>query len=626
MNSSKTSWRSITQSHWQQFLSITQPYWQRFVAITRPYWVDPGVKWEARAWLAGVLTLLGIVVLINLKMSYLNKTLMDSLQDIFASNVMLNQAGANTATLLQAKAQHLADAYKTIGWFLGLFAFGACLIGAYHWVRDRLILHWRAWMTADLSRKYFAGAYYRLNCDENSADNPDDRIQEVREFVRLLVILLADFLESALKIIVFLAVLYKIYPWLLPLAIVYPAAGSVVMILLFIKLIQLKFKQLVKEADFRFSLGHVRRYAEQIAFYQGAEQEAEEVRLRFMEVVSNYKLVLLRALRVTVASKFYKFMIIVIPTLIMLPALRDSKLTLGDLTQADMAFAMIMESMSLVVLAYEDITSFLAQTVRLGTFNEALEAPVETTGETIQMQLGSSISLEDVTLLTPDRKLTLIEHLSLTVAPGKDLLIIGPSGAGKSSLFRAIRGLPLWNHGEGTILRPEIHNLMFIPQAPYMMMRTSLRKQLFYPFGPRDKVSDADLYRTLAEVNLSDLPSRLGANGLDETKNWANVLSLGEQQRLAAARLLLAKPQYVFFDEGTNSLDRSNEQHICTIVQKLQSSGSTFISIAHNDALTKLHKQILELTGDGNWRLYPAGEEATAETLPSGIKDKSRIF
>ncbi len=591
---------------WQQLLSDTKPYRRRFVSITKPYWVDPAVKWQARGWLAAVLILLVMVALINLEMSYLNNDFMSAFQDIFASNGKLAQPGADTAAVLQERAKHIDAAYYTIKIFLALFAIGALVVAWYKWVRDRLILHWRTWLTAYLCQKYFSGgAYYRLNIDEGAADNPDDRIQEVREFVRLLVTMLSDFLDSAVTIGMFLIVLYNIYPALLPLAVIYPALGTIVILYLARALIQLKFNQLQKEADFRFAMGHVRRFAEQIAFYQGEKPEAEEVYIRFMALADNFKKVLSRLRTVTVASKFYKYMIIVIPSLIMLPALIDGQLKLGDLTQADMAFAMILESLSLVVLSYDSITELLAQTVRLGSFHEALECPVERSENTVDVEIGPNISLEGVSILTPDRKLTLIKNLSLTVAPGEDLLIKGPSGTGKTSLFRVIRGLPLWSQGEGRIVRPEVEDLMFMPQAPYMMMQASLRKQLFYPFGPRGKVPDEELYRTLKEVNLADLPKRLGASGLDETKNWANVLSLGEQQRLACARMLLAKPRYVFFDEGTNSLDPVNEERIYRL---LQESGTTFISIAHRDTLSKYHKQILEFTGDGNWRIYAAGE------------------
>jgi len=206
--------------------SKAQLYWQRFISVTKPYWIDPGITFQSRGWLAAVLVLLAMVTLINLDMSYLNKQLMNALQDIFAANIKLEQTNANTTLLLEEKAAQVALAHESIKSFLYLFAIGAVVVGMYKWVRERFILHWRAWMTDDLSRQYFAGAYYRLNFEENSADNPDDRIQEVREFIHLLVILLADFLSSLVTICAFLVVLCQIYPTLLPLAIIYPFGGT----------------------------------------------------------------------------------------------------------------------------------------------------------------------------------------------------------------------------------------------------------------------------------------------------------------------------------------------------------------------------------------------------------------
>ncbi len=586
--------------YWRKATAPLSPHWQRFASVTKPYWIDPSAKWKARGLLAAVLVLLMMVTSINLVMSYLNKNFMDALQGIFEVNIKLGQPGADSALLLEGKAAQVAAAYDAIKMFLTLFAVGAVIVGLYKWVRERFILHWRAWLTDNLSVKYFDGAYYRLNQDETATENPDDRIQEIRQFVHLLVTLLADFLGSLVTIAVFLVVLYKIYPTLLPLAVFYPLGGTLAIMYMARNLIKLKLAQLIKEADFRFAMGHVRRFAEQIAFYQGERQELEEVQLRFSEVVNNYKKVLAKFRNVTMASKFYEYMIIVIPSLIMLPALIDGHLKLGDLTQADMAFGMIMSSLSIVVTSFDSITEFLAQTERLGTFQKSLEEPPVSANGTIGMEVGPHIEVHDVTLLTPDRKVTLVKHLSLAVEPGQDLLIKGPSGSGKSSLFRMIRGLLV--QGEGKVTRPDIARLMFIPQAPYMMMRSSLRKQLFYPYAPEVNISDEELYEMLAQVNLAELPQRLGAEGLDEVKNWANVLSLGEQQRFACARMLLAKPDFVFFDEGTNSLDPENEERIYRL---LQESGTTFISIAHRETLTRYHKQVLELTGGGSWRLYP---------------------
>ncbi|RPH58756.1 MAG: ATP-binding cassette domain-containing protein, partial [Burkholderiales bacterium] len=179
------------------------------------------------------------------------------------------------------------------------------------------------------------------------------------------------------------------------------------------------------------------------------------------------------------------------------------------------------------------------------------------------------------------------------------LMIVGDSGGGKSSLLRAIGGL--WDAGAGRIVRPGPEEMMFLPQQPYMVLG-SLRSQLLYPDRAR-QVSDEELYRLLERVNLPDLAQHFG--GLDAELDWAKVLSIGEQQRLAFARVLLARPRYVMLDEATSALDVGNEEGL---YRELAATSTTPVSVSHRPALLKFHRQVLELTGDGNWRLHRADD------------------
>jgi putative ATP-binding cassette transporter len=205
-----------------------------------------------------------------------------------------------------------------------------------------------------------------------------------------------------------------------------------------------------------------------------------------------------------------------------------------------------------------------------------------------------------VSLLTPDRKRTLAQDLSLAIAHGggKGLLIVGESGSGKSSILRAIAGL--WNKGAGVITHPELKEMLFLPQRPYMILG-SLRNQLLYP-GNAD-VSDEELHAVLKKVNLADLPEALG--GLNAEMDWTSVLSLGEQQRLIFARLLLAKPRYAILDEATSALDEANEERL---YQLLAETATTYVSVGHRKSLVAYHDNVLELNCDSTWRLVPAEE------------------
>jgi vitamin B12/bleomycin/antimicrobial peptide transport system ATP-binding/permease protein len=261
-----------------------------------------------------------------------------------------------------------------------------------------------------------------------------------------------------------------------------------------------------------------------------------------------------------------------------------------------------LRAFSVIVSRIESLSAFAASINRLTVFTDTLEAERAVSrpeGTAIDVVVDSQLSLQRVTLETPKHQKTLVRDLSLAISPGEGLLIVGPSGAGKSSLLRAIAGL--WDAGTGRLVRPELGEMLFLPQRPYMILG-SLRSQLLYPNISSD-IEESELRRILTAVNLADLPDRLG--GFDADLDWAEILSLGEQQRLAFARLLLTQPRYAILDEATSALDLKNEQHL---YEQLQSTKTTVVSVGHRLSLLKFHQQVLELLNDGNWRLISAEE------------------
>ena len=246
---------------------------------------------------------------------------------------------------------------------------------------------------------------------------------------------------------------------------------------------------------------------------------------------------------------------------------------------------------------FEFLTSFIAGIERLESFFKVLEEPQALpleNGNIIDTVEDSRLSLQHLTLQTPNYKITLVNDLSIELQPGEGLLIMGASGCGKSSILRAIAGL--WNSGTGTIYRPPLAEILFLPQRPYLILG-SLRDQLLYPRTDLN-ISDAKIYQALEEVNLPDLAARFG--GLDIVQNWDSVLSMGEQQRVAFARLLLTKPRYTILDEATSALDVENEQGL---YQHLQTLSTTYISVGHRPTLLQYHHQVLEVFGDQTWQV-----------------------
>ncbi|MEM9449857.1 MAG: ABC transporter ATP-binding protein/permease [Cyanobacteria bacterium P01_E01_bin.6] len=487
--------------------------------------------------------------------------------------------------------------------YAGIIILAIPIIVLYRYTRLKLGLFWRDWLTKFFFNRYFANrAYYELdsNAANTEIDNPDQRITEdIKSFTKITLEFLLDILDSILTLISFSAVLYSISKSLTVGLLIYATFGTAVAVIAGQRLIKINYDQLRLEANFRYGMVHVRDNAESIAFYRGEGLEQQQVLERLSKAIQNFDLLIIWQSIIDLFRYGYNYFTRIVPYLIVAPLYFAGETDFGTIGQAYLAFSQVLGALSIVTNQINDISSFAASINRLGSFYERLQNPLDSPEnahrQRIQSTISQHIGSQNLTLFTPNNEQKLIENLSFEMQSGEQLLIVGPSGCGKSSLMRAIAGL--WTNGEGTITCPDVSEILFLPQRPYMLLGT-LREQVVYP-NIRATVSDEDIYDVLTKVNLASLPERVG--GLTVELDWPTVLSLGEQQRLAFARILLSQPRYAMLDEATSALDVTNERELYELMKDME---VTYVSVGHRPSLLEYHEKVLVLGDDkAGWQL-----------------------
>ncbi|HWO03769.1 MAG TPA: ABC transporter ATP-binding protein/permease [Methylomirabilota bacterium] len=551
--------------------------------LIRPYWFSED-RWAGRG-------LLLVVVVLNLFIVYIN-VLLSKWYNLFYNSLQDKDFAAFSSLLIR------------FSWLAGLFIVAA----VYQiYLNQMLQIRWRRWLTERYLGAWLTdGAYYRMQLTSGETDNPDQRISDdLRLFVTGALSLSIGGMRAVVTLVSFLGILWGLSGSVtLPIgagvtlpgymvwaALAYAIAGTWLTNLIGRPLVRLNFNQQRYEADFRFSLVRFRENTEGVALYGGEADEMRSFRERFASVVRNWWDIMRQQKRLTWFTSGYGQAAIIFPILVAAPRYFRGEIPLGALMQTSQAFGQVQDSLSFIITSYTDIAEWRAVVLRLLGFERALaRVRAEAAVEGVRHGTGAAgaLSLDRVNLALPGGR-SLMEGVSFDIQPGDTTLISGPSGAGKSTLFRAIAGI--WPFGRGEIRMPHDGRVLFLPQKPYLPIGT-LREVVSYPTPPAG-LADGALREALQVVGLPELAARL-----DETAHWAQALSPGEQQRIAFARALVQKPDWLFLDEATSAVDEETEARLYSLLRD-RLPGTTVVSVGHRSTLRAFHARRLTVTPDG---------------------------
>jgi vitamin B12/bleomycin/antimicrobial peptide transport system ATP-binding/permease protein len=522
---------------------------------------------------------------------------------IVALTVLLNQWNNAFYNALQDKNWD-AFVYQ-LGYFSVLAAFYIVLAVYQLYLNQWLQIRWRRWMTAAYLDHWLAGAnHYRMQLLGDTADNPDQRIaDDIQLFIERTLTIGVGLLGSIVTLGSFVIILwslsaaaplqmfgvtFNIPGYLVWAALIYAIVGTLFTHFIGRALIPLNFMQQRYEADFRFNLVRVRENSEQIALLEGERAETDRLLARFANIVSNWRLIMSRQKRLTFLTAGYSQVSIIFPFVVVSPAYFAGAVQLGGLMQTASAFSSVQGALSFFITVYRSLAEWRAVIERLAGFDRAVAtaraAAVMPPAISIAPQDSAAIHVSDLAVRLPNG-MPLVNANDVTIATHDRVLVTGPSGSGKSTLFRALAGI--WPFGSGTIQVPKSAKVMMLPQRPYFPI-ASLAAAVIYPAEPGE-FDHARVAETISAVGLPALASRI-----EEEAHWNRMLSLGEQQRLGIARALLHKPDFLFLDEATASLDEPAEAALYKLLEE-RLKASTIVSIGHRSTLAAFHRRRLAL-------------------------------
>lgn len=498
-------------------------------------------------------------------------------------------------------------AIRLLGIFFGMAAVYIVIAVYRYYISQLFGLRWRRWLTEQFIARWLnkRGYYLLENFDEHT-DNPDQRIQEdVGALISHSIDLVIGLVGAVTTFFAFIYILWtlsgilkiplgslgtlKIPGYLVWVGVIYAFFGTFFTFKIGHPLVKLNFEQQRREATFRFAAVDLRTHAEHVALYRGEQHQNGILRRLFGKALDNWYLIILRQKKLLWFTAGYNQASVVLPLIVALPNYFDKVFLLGGLIQTLQAFGRVQDSLSFIVNAYTNIAQWQAIGQRLTTFaNHMYE--VEDRAEkqnklVFDYQAANSITVDDVTIDTPRNQL-LLKNISENMTQGNNYLIKGMSGIGKSTFVRAIAGI--WPFAAGEIKLPDNKTIMYLPQKPYMPIGT-LAEAILFP-EKDNPVLEEKLASVLRDCRLEAFIPRL-----HETAAWSEQLSPGEQQRVAFARVLLHRPDWIFLDESTSMLDLANEKHLYELLQA-KLPNSSIVSVGHRPSIDVYHEHVIDMS------------------------------
>jgi putative ATP-binding cassette transporter len=479
--------------------------------------------------------------------------------------------------------------------YVGVFAASTGAAVLYRFCEERLGLLWRSWLTKRVTARYLDRRTYLRMIASADIDNPDQRIAEdIRAFTTSTLSFTLIFLNSILAVASFSGVLWMISPLLFGVAVGYAALGTLTTILLGRPLVWLNYAQLGREADFRATLIHVRENAESVALLRREGRLNQRLLNRIDELVRNFRRITSVNRNLGFFTTGYNYLIQIIPILVVAPLFIRGQVEFGVITQSAMAFTQLLGAFSLIINQFGSLSSFAAVVARLGGFAEAVETIAADRPAIETVENCDRVAYEGLTLRALRDDGALLTRLSVSIPRGMRVLVTGPNEAARVALFRATAGI--WSRGEGRILRPPLDAIFFLPQQPYLTPGTL--RHLLVRAEQETGISDERIWAAIRDGGLESVVDR--AAGLDVEQDWPTIFSLGEQQQLLIARLILARPSFGILDRVSTALG-SARLELEQSLRRFTDNSIAYINFDEAAASAELYDAVLEIAANGAW-------------------------